>query len=321
MPRPRGRVTQLLLAGGALALLVPALDGTPFTGSAPDDASHVIVLDATRLREAERAYVATTGRPPDAAERAALADAEIDDEILYREALARGLDDGDTVVQHRIAGNLAFVEDGPPPGVEPDGLASRGRQPHDRLSEEMLREDVVIRRRLVERMRARLEHGALASEPTDAQLEQALAANAARFALPARVRIAVADERARNASGAPDTRTAVEAPTAPDPADVRELPAQSQRDLARTYGATFAETAFRTAPGAWSAPIATPSGRVRVLVREHEPPRTPPFADVRNQVRDFVRRERADAGVRRALDELRRGYAVSSAGDSADRPG
>lgn len=298
---------QLLLAGGAMALLAPALHGGTLTGSARDDASHVIVLDAARLREAERAYVATTGRPADAAERAALADAEVDDEILYREALAHGLDDGDTVVQHRIAGNLAFVEDGPPPGVEPDGRPSRD----DRLSEDMLREDVVVRRRLVDRMRARLEHDALASEPTEAELEQALAANAARFALPARVRIAVA-----NASG-----DASGTDTAPDPRNARELSAQSERDLARAYGPSFAEAVFRTAPGTWSGPLATSSGRVRVLVREHEPARTPPLADVRNQVRDVVRRERAAAAARRALDELRRGYAVSSAGDSADRPG
>ena len=290
-----------------MALLAPALHGGTLTGSARDDASHVIVLDAARLREAERAYVATTGRPADAAERAALADAEVDDEILYREALAHGLDDGDTVVQHRIAGNLAFVEDGPPPGVEPDGRPSRD----DRLSEDMLREDVVVRRRLVDRMRARLEHDALASEPTEAELEQALAANAARFALPARARIAVADASGdvSGTDGAPDDR------------NVRELPAQSERDLARAYGASFAEAVFRATPGTWSAPLATSAGRVRVRVREHEPARTPPLADVRNQVRDVVRRERAAAAVRRALDELRRGYAVSSSGDSADRPG
>lgn len=311
MRRPRGRVTQLLIAGGAMALLVPALHDGTFTGGARDDASHVIVLDAARLRDAERAYVASTGRPPDAAERAALADAEVDDEILYREALARGLDDGDVVVQHRIAGNLAFVEDGPPPGIAADGHPARDLPRDDGLSADMLREDVVVRRRLVERMRARLEHDALASEPTEAELERALAANAARFALPARVRVAVADASgdASGTSGAPDGR------------NVRELPAQSERDLARAYGPSFAEAVFHTAPGTWSAPLATTSGRVRVLVREHEPPRTPPLSDVRNQVRDLVRRERAAAEVRRALDELRRGYAVSSSGDSADRPG
>lgn len=296
MGRARGRVTHLLLAGGAIALLARALPGQHPTR---DDAAHVIVLDPVRLREAERAWVATTGRPPDAAERAALADAEVDDEILYREARAHGLDDGDVVVQHRIAGNLAFVEDGPPPGAGGGALAR-----------DMLREDVVVRRRLVDRMRARLEREALASEPTAAELEQALAANAARFALPARVRIAVAAD-----DGATDPSVT------PDPTRVRELPAQSERDLGRAYGASFASTVFRTAPGTWSGPLATTTGRIRMMVHEHEPARLPALADVRNQVRDFVRRERAAAAVRHALDELRRGYAVSSSGDSADRPG
>ena len=301
MSRARGHLTRLLAAGGTLALLAHVL---PDARSASSDAGHAIVIDAARVQSAERAWIATTGRTPDAGERTALVDAEVDDEILYREALALGLADGDTVVQNRIAGNLAFVEDGPPPGTVPD----------DALGRDMLREDVVVRRRLVDRMRARLEQAALADEPGDEVLAHALAANAERFRLPARVRIAVAPADG-SAPGAPG------ALAAPDAAAVRELPAQSERDLARTYGASFAREVLQASQGAWTPPIAATSGRWRVLVHEHDPPRVPPLADVRNQVRDLVRREDAAAAVRRALDELRRGYAVSFAGDPADRPG
>jgi hypothetical protein len=259
------------------------------------------------MDEVERAYVATTGRAPDAHERAALLDAEIDDEILYREALALGLADGDSVVQHRIAGNLAFVEDGPPPGLE-----------EDRLAGDMLRQDVVVRRRLVERMRARLEQAAIADEPSDAELVQALAANAARFALPTRVRLAIAPV-AYGAAGASAIPSAAGA--APDAAVVRELPLQSERDLARSHGATFARTAVAAAPGAWTGPVAATSGSYRILVRTHEAERLPPLDDVRNQVRELIRRERAAAALRRELDGLRRGYAVSFATAAAERQG
>jgi parvulin-like peptidyl-prolyl isomerase len=297
--RPRRYVTRLLVAGGTLALLVHARTSTS-GGNDP----HAIVIDAARIAEAERTYVATTGRAPDADERAALLDAEVDDEILYREALAHGLAEGDSVVQHRIAGNLAFVEDGPPPGFERDDLAG-----------DMLRQDVVVRRRLVERMRARLEQGALADEPSDAELTQALAANATGFALPARVRLTIAPV----ADGAADT--AETASASRDAGVMRELPLQSERDLARSHGATFAHAAFAATPGTWTPPIAATSGSYRILVRTHEPPQPPPLDDVRNQLRELVRRERAAAALRRELDELRRGYGVSFAATAAERQG
>jgi parvulin-like peptidyl-prolyl isomerase len=297
--RPRRYATRLLVAGGALALLAHALSSTP-----DEQDAHTIVIDAVRIGEAERAYVATTGRSPDAQERAALLAAEVDDEILYREALARGLAHGDSVVQHRIAGNLAFVEDGPPPGLEPDPLAG-----------DMLRQDVVVRRRLVERMRAQLEQAALADEPSEAELAQALAANAARFALPARVRIAMAPAVSLTDGTAEDTGTAFGAGI------VRELPLESERDLARSHGSAFARAAFVAPPGEWTGPVDATSGRYRILVHAHEPTRLPPLDDVRNQLRELVRRERAAAALRRGLDELRRGYEVSFAAAAAERQG
>lgn len=304
--RPHRPLLRLLAAGGALALLVHALADDR---DADGDASRRIVIDASRIAEAERGIVATTGRAPDAAERAALLLAELDDEILYREARRLGLDDGDTVVQHRIAGNLAFVEDGPPPGS--DGTTTT-------LAGDMLQHDVVVRRRLIERMRAQLEREALADEPGDAELATALASNAARFSLPARVRLALLSvptdgtgDHAADATRAPEV----------DRAAVQELPAQSERDLARLYGAAFARAAFEAPPGGWTDPVAAIGGRYRILVREREPARLPPLDEVRNQVRELVRRERAAAAVRRKLDAMRAGYAVSLVASPTESPG
>jgi len=303
--RARGPVVRLLLAGGALAL---AAEIAPHVGAPQGRAERAVVIDPERIAGAARAWVAITGRTSDEGERAALVAAEVDDEILYREALAPGIEHGDAVVQHRISGNLAFVEDGPPPGAVPDALAGG-----------MLRQDVVVRRRLVDRMRARLEQAALATEPTDDDLARALVANAERFRLPARARIAVAPAARADATAL--DAAAGEAARPPDPASIRELPAQSERDLARAYGAPFASAVFRTPANAWTPPLTSTSGRYRVLVRAHEPPRVAPLEDVANQVRELVRRERAAVAVRRALDDLRRSYAVSLAPAPGEVPG
>lgn len=296
---------RLLAVGGVLALLGHAVPDDRTPGG---DDTHRIVIDATRIAEAERGMVAATGRVPDAAQRAALLAAEVDDEILYREARRLGLDDGDAVVQHRIAGNLAFVEDGPPPG----------RDATSPLADDMLEHDVVVRRRLIERMRAQLERAALAAEPSDTELAAALAANPARFASPARVRLALLPVPVRQAGDvAGGAVTAAEI----DPAAVRELPSQSERDLARVHGATLARAAFAATPGRWTDPFEATCGRYRIFVRAQQPARLPSLDEVRNQVRELVRRERAAAAVRRQLDELRSGYAVSLAPAPAERRG
>lgn len=289
----RRPVFRLLVAGAALV----ALAESPALRAARSDAApRTIVIDAARRDGARRAFVAASGRAPSAAEEELLVAAEVDDEILYREALARGLAHGDSVVQHRLAGNLAFVEDGPPPGLA-------GAAPGDAVARDMLQQDVVVRRRLVDRMRARLEEPALAAEPSDAELGAALAAQPERFALPARARIAVARAAAVPAMGT---------------SGVRELPLQSERDLARSYGAALARAAFTAEPGRWTEPVPATSGPCRVLVHEREPARAPDLAAVRNQVRAVVRRERADRAVRHALDVLRGDYAVSLADAPAD---
>ncbi|MBY0279717.1 peptidyl-prolyl cis-trans isomerase, partial [Candidatus Binatia bacterium] len=138
------------------------------------------------------------------------------------------------------------------------------------------------------------------------------------FSLPARAQLALlavpaegTQDRALDAAGAPVTAAAA----------VQELPAQSERDLARLYGAAFARAVFAAEPGRWTAPVAATGGRYRILVRAQEPARLPPLDEVRNQVRELVRRERAATAVRRSLDEMRAGYVVSPVAAPADSPG
>lgn len=289
----RSPIVRLLVGGGALLVAARVL-AWPDAGNEPRPA---IELAPARIDGARRAFIGSTGRVPDERELAALVAAEVDDEILYREALARGLDRDDAVVQRRLLGNLAFVD-----GCADDATTdSDSDSAHDgELTRDMLARDVVVHRRLSARMRALLEAEALRDEPDDAELADALARHAERFALPPRVRVTHVALR-----DGEDASTAAALPRA------TELPLQSERDLARQLGAAFARAAFTAPVGEWSGPVASPSGQHLIRIEQREPARTPALATVRNQVRELLRRERADAAVREALAALRATYAVS----------
>jgi hypothetical protein len=149
------------------------------------------------------------GRSPTDEERRALVARYVEDERLYREALARGLDRG----------------------------------------------DVIVRRRLVQKMRLLLEEGAPPA-PTDAALDAYRAAHDERYAGTPRVDFEHAFSRV------PDG--AAEAfPLG------RVLRGQSERDLAARFGASFAASVMALPVGEWSPPLRSSFGwhRVRVTGR------------------------------------------------------
>ena len=71
----------------------------------------VIVIDADVDREASGIFSAARGRAPDATELQALRRAWLDNEVLYREGLALGVDRGDTAIRERVIFKALSVVD------------------------------------------------------------------------------------------------------------------------------------------------------------------------------------------------------------------
>src|SRR5262245_42356099 len=99
----------------AILLRFTAIGALLFAGTrfAFPDEPPPIEIGPDALAEIRGEGVALFGRAPEGAELEALIEARVADELLYREALARGLDRADRSVRRRLARNLAFLRAAP----------------------------------------------------------------------------------------------------------------------------------------------------------------------------------------------------------------
>jgi len=97
-------LVQFLLIGTCIYGLY-ALVGTP----AEDAAERSIIVDAARVESFARQWQQRWNRPPTRQELDGLIDTFVREEILYRQAVAMGLDEDDPVTRRRMAQKLEFL--------------------------------------------------------------------------------------------------------------------------------------------------------------------------------------------------------------------
>ena len=183
------------------------------------------------------------------------------------------------------------------------------------------RDDLVVKRRVRQKIEVMAEEEASTAAPTDADLSAYLLANQGRFAQPAiltfeQVFLGPSLSGPRLVQAVAVTRNAVRSG-----ADVRELGTPSllphrrtrmPADLvARDFGPSFAEELEKVAVGEWVGPVESSFGAHYVRVTERTPAAAPPLADVRDQVLrewESERRQRARAD---AYARMRGAYEVS----------
>jgi hypothetical protein len=278
-----------------------------------------VVISAQRFEQLRSVASARTGRPLEAAQLEALVDAEVADELLYRQALAYGFDRDDPVVFNRLVQNMRFA------GADPERAAQDLYEDARELG--MHRSDLVVRRRLIQRVRLLLE--SRAEEPSDSELRAYFEAQAEELLRPARLRLTQifftqqhADAAARALEGLTsrglDPAAALGSGSAPGPGEAlgdpflhaSAQPPQSEQELARRFGAEFARAVFGLETGRWWGPVASAYGVHLVWIHERSAPELPPFEEVRAKLRYGLLAERGAEAVAAALAELRRGVEV-----------
>lgn len=119
--RFRRVLSEPLLHFAVIGLLVFLLfDGQERGDTGTPASDTVITITAADLDRLSAQFAASWNRPPRDEELAGLIEAMIREEVLYREALALGLDEGDAVIRQRLALKLEFVADAAAAVAEPD---------------------------------------------------------------------------------------------------------------------------------------------------------------------------------------------------------
>lgn len=237
----------------------------------------VVVVGKARIEQLALGFERVWQRAPTEAELAGLVDDFVREEIYYREALAMGLDDDDTIVRRRMRQKLEFLAEDLSDLAEPtDAELERWLSEH--AEEYRVEPRVALRQVYVSRERRGDE-----------------AEEAARVLL-ARLRSAGPEEEPR-ALGDPSLLPAV-------------LPLSSQREIARSFGDDFAASVMGLDPERWSGPVESAYGLHLVRVEARVEARMPALAEVRDAVRRDLVRARRDEAEARFYEALRSRYRI-----------
>jgi parvulin-like peptidyl-prolyl isomerase len=231
----------------------------------------------------------------------------VDDEILYREAVRRGLDRGDAVIFQRLVRDMRFLD--------PDTKRGDEELYGEALELGLDKSDVVVRRRLVERMRRRLLVEAAIPLPTDEELEAHLRENAQNFDPAPRVRLKqlfFEDPETAAATGARLRDGSIdEGEVRGDPLPIpARLPSLSEREVSARFGSDFAVEVFALEPEAWHGPLRSAYGFHLVRIEDQTPGRPARLDEVRARVLGDWRAEREAIALERALAALRFEYTI-----------
>jgi peptidyl-prolyl cis-trans isomerase C len=242
----REPLLHFLLIGGVLF----AADAALREDAAPSDkVIRITDAEVDRLRAQWRKQYQ---RLPSLTELQGLVDARVREEVLYREALAMGLDQDDSIIQRRLAQKLEFlIED----------LAA-AREPSDAELSAFFEE-----RQAAYRLPGQVSFSQVFFSPdrrgraAEADASLVLAGLRAE-ALPA----AAADQGDRFMMGASYSE-------------------QRPQDVEAVFGPEFVQALFEIEPGGWSGPIPSAYGWHLVRTEARSPSRVPTLAQVADQVR------------------------------------
>jgi peptidyl-prolyl cis-trans isomerase C len=270
----REPLLHFLLLGAAMF----AAYGYTQRGGGGVEPSTRIVLSLDDLRQLEMYFEAQWQRPPTPEEFGRLVEDKVQEEILYREALAMGLDKDDTIVRRRMAQKMRFLAEDVAAAHEPttDELKAWFEKNRDKFA---LPSRVSFRhlyfspdrRGTHARDDAAKALAQLAGQPEDAPLAATLA----------------------------------------DPFMFQDYYRDRAPDyLGKEFGPPFAQAVERLSPGSWQGPIESGFGWHLVFVDTLIPGRIPEFEEIEPDVKTAWLGEQKALAWDKAYKAMRSKYTV-----------
>ena len=263
-----------LLIGAGMFVGYALLDRDAGGESSP----HEIRLTLDELAQLRTVFISKWYREPTAGEFNALVENRIKEEVLYREALALGLDRDDTIVRRRMAQKMQFLAEDMDAAREPG----------------------------TDELRAWFElHSELFMLSPRASFRHLY------FAADQRRERACSDAESALAQLADEAQDSPRAAVLGDPFMYRDYYGdRTPGELAREFGPDFAQALLKLAPGAWQGPIESGYGWHLVYLDSLVPGRVPAFAEVESEVKTAWLGEQKALAWDSAYREMRTKYKV-----------
>ena len=286
----RNRLTRLAKEPLVQFLLIGAcIYGADALYGAPDEdvVDRTIVVDAGRVEAFIGDWERRWNRPPTRRELNAVISAFVREDILYRQAVAMGLDEDDPVTRRRMAQKLEFLTNDI---ALFKGPAEGELERYFQDTRELYREPDLI---------------AFSQVFVDPDVRDATTLDDAA-ALLAQLKTA----------GVPDPATL-------DAGDrfmlQKYYPRVSELDIRRQLGSGFAEAAMQLEPGQWHGPVLSGYGVHLVYVYSREEAPTPVFVEVQQQVLENWQVEQQEKFQMDFFESLKSRYDIVIAEPPADR--
>jgi peptidyl-prolyl cis-trans isomerase C len=271
----REPLLHFLVAGAVLFGLATLFEH--FTN--PDANANRIQVSALEIQRLQEVWIRQWGRSADSRQMESLINDYVRDEILYREALASGLDKDDTIIRRRLVEKMEFLS---------QELASA--TPSDKDLQEYF-----------ERNRDTF------------RIPAQVAFTHIYFSTSKRGSAAEDDASRALARLSSHGISSAQLSTLGDPFMLQnEYPLQTEQQVKELFGEEFAGKLFRLEPGtsAWVGPFRSGYGFHLVRILQKLPSRVPELAEVQSEVLTDLRNHRLQTTSETFYGQLRRKYQV-----------
>jgi len=251
-----------------------------FTPSAPPSGSSRIELSAEDLNQLQVTWMAQWKRPPTDEEMRGLIDNRIQQEILYREALALGLEQNDEIIKRRLAQKMEFLAE--------DVSAIRAPQPEELKAwfEENSAQFALSGRITFRHLYFSPDkRGQQAREDAEQSLQ----------------RLAAKPSGSESESGFGDRFM-----------DQNYFVDCSSEQVSKVFGSKFSESLFKLqTSGAWQGPVESGLGWHLIWIETITPGRIPSFEEVDpEQIKSEWTTYRREETKRKAFADIRQRYEI-----------